>query len=236
MVTRKEYQEITGRKYPPKGSGLSSSRNPGAAKGTNSKSVPLPPQDFNWLNVTPIEEGENPYGNNSHNLIGFHMDLFDFARFFDLYENKVMTVKQVSEKMKIRERKLHNFVSKLSLYEDDGVAEQWTGVLKRLWDIQTHRGKTHIDDELMMDGWLVVGSGWVVRSDACVRASDRRLWRFVSKMRVPKTPKALEYQKKKCRKKACHSLSRRRRQTSSTHSSLIMIGAIRRQSIHSHAA
>ena len=56
---------------------------------------PLPPQDFNWLNVTPIEEGENPYGNNSHNLIGFHMDLFDFARFFDLYENKVdLTVKK----------------------------------------------------------------------------------------------------------------------------------------------
>ncbi len=151
MVTRKEYQEITGRKYSPKGSGLSSSRNPGAAKGTNSKSVPLPPQDFNWLNVTPIEEGENPYGNNLHNLTGFHMDLFDFARFFDLYENKVMTVKQVSEKMKIREKKLHNFISKLSLYEDDGVAEQWSGVLKRLWDIQTHRGKTHTDDELMME-------------------------------------------------------------------------------------
>ena len=48
MVTRKEYQQITGRKYSPKGSGLSTSRNPGAAKGTNSKSVPLPPQEFNW--------------------------------------------------------------------------------------------------------------------------------------------------------------------------------------------
>tara|TARA_B100000676_G_C17932557_1_gene761745 strand:+ start:82 stop:1119 length:1038 start_codon:yes stop_codon:yes gene_type:complete len=151
MVTRKEYQEITGRNYSPKGSGLSSSRNPGAAKGTNSKSVPLPPQEFDWLNVTPIEEGENPYKNNSHNLTGFHMDLFDFARFFDLYENKVMTVKQVSEKMKIREKKLHNFISKISRYEDEGVAEQWLSVLKRLWDIQNHRGKDHIDDELMMD-------------------------------------------------------------------------------------
>ena len=151
MVTRKEYQEITGRKYSPKGSGLSSSRNPGAAKGTNSKSVPLPPQDFNWLNVTPIEEGKNPYGNNSHNLSGFHMDLFDFAQFFNLYENKVMALKQVSDKMNINENKLRNFISKISTYEEEGVAEQWLGVLKRLWEIQNHRGEDHTNDELMMD-------------------------------------------------------------------------------------
>ena len=151
MVTRKEYQRITGRKYSPKGSGLSTSRNPGAAKGTNSKSVPLPPQDFNWLNVTPIEEGNNPYGNNSHNLSGFHMDLFDFAQFFNLYENKVMTLKQVSDKMNINENKLSNFISKISTYEEEGVAEQWLGVLKRLWEIQNHRGEDHTNDELMMD-------------------------------------------------------------------------------------
>lgn len=48
MVTREEYQEITGKKYPPKGSGLSTSRAPGTNKGNNHKSIFLPPQIFNW--------------------------------------------------------------------------------------------------------------------------------------------------------------------------------------------
>tara|TARA_Y100000746_G_scaffold137664_1_gene117913 strand:+ start:3589 stop:4851 length:1263 start_codon:yes stop_codon:yes gene_type:complete len=161
MVTGKEYRKITGKSRVPKGTGRATGGRPSKAspnygrghkvEGDNQADVPLVPEVFEWLDVVPIEEGQNPYAMNAHNLAGFHMDLFDFARFFDLYENKVMTVKQVSEKMKIREKKLHNFISKLSLYEDDGVAEQWSGVLKRLWDIQTHRGKTHTDDELMME-------------------------------------------------------------------------------------
>lgn len=55
LVTREEYRQITGRKYSPPGSGLSTSRNPGAARGSNAKSIPLPPQEFNWGPYSPRE-------------------------------------------------------------------------------------------------------------------------------------------------------------------------------------
>ena len=48
MVTREDYQKITGKKHSPKGSGLSLSRASGNRKGVNSKHIFLPPQIFNW--------------------------------------------------------------------------------------------------------------------------------------------------------------------------------------------
>jgi len=62
MVTRQEYHEITGRKYAPRGSGLSTSRGSGAIKGVNARDVPLPPQEFNWGPYSPKEwhNSDNP--------------------------------------------------------------------------------------------------------------------------------------------------------------------------------
>lgn len=52
MVTREDYQNITGKKHSPKGSGLSSSRAPGTKKGVNLKRIFLPPQIFNWGDIS----------------------------------------------------------------------------------------------------------------------------------------------------------------------------------------
>ena len=48
MVTRQEFIETTGKKYPPKGSGLSTSRISGGEKGKLQKAIYLPPQEFVW--------------------------------------------------------------------------------------------------------------------------------------------------------------------------------------------
>jgi DNA-binding transcriptional MerR regulator len=61
MVTREDYQNITGKKYSPKGSGLSSSRAPGTRKGVNLKQIFLPPQIFNWGEIS-----EKIYKNTAH--------------------------------------------------------------------------------------------------------------------------------------------------------------------------
>ena len=53
MVTREEYRLLTGRDSAPRGSGFSTSRGSGANVGSNAKSIPLPPQTFNWGGITP---------------------------------------------------------------------------------------------------------------------------------------------------------------------------------------
>ena len=52
MVTRKDFQKITGKKYSPKGSGLALTKASGNRKGVNSKHIFLPPQIFNWGEIT----------------------------------------------------------------------------------------------------------------------------------------------------------------------------------------
>jgi len=48
MVTIEDYREITGRRYSPKGTGLSTSKAPGSKRGGRLKPIFLPPQIFNW--------------------------------------------------------------------------------------------------------------------------------------------------------------------------------------------
>ena len=48
MVTKEDYREITGRRYSPKGTGLSTSKVSGSKRGGNLKPIFLPPQIFNW--------------------------------------------------------------------------------------------------------------------------------------------------------------------------------------------
>ena len=58
MVTRNTWKEITNNAPTPKGAGLSTSRTSKLDRkvgiGTNSRHIPLPPQEFDWGGVVPI--------------------------------------------------------------------------------------------------------------------------------------------------------------------------------------
>tara|TARA_Y100000748_G_scaffold290729_1_gene277623 strand:+ start:60 stop:1133 length:1074 start_codon:yes stop_codon:yes gene_type:complete len=143
MVTRREYHEITGLDRAPMGSGLSTSRRSGADKGSHAKDVPLPPQEFNWLDVSELE-GEWRGETN-------HITLIDFKSVVAMYDEEMMDVDQISEETGVGKGKLASFIEDLQEYDEYDVVERWLGVLQRLWVIQCHRGKDHLEDELMMD-------------------------------------------------------------------------------------
>ena len=161
MVTDKEYKKRTGQSRLPRGTGRGTGGRPSKisetfGKGTtqakdNQRNIPFPPQVFDWLNVVPLKEEENQYQGSEQYLLGFHLDLFDYALFFHYYDDKVLTINQISEKMGVPKNRIKNFISKFSEYEVEGVGIQWSNVLKHLWNIQTHRGKNHHEDEVMME-------------------------------------------------------------------------------------
>ena len=76
---------------------------------------------------------------------------FDFEEVIRMNDEEKMTVGQISSKTGVSERKLTRFLSKMEEYDDHGVAYQWLGVMGQLWRIQQHRGRTHWEDDLMMD-------------------------------------------------------------------------------------
>ena len=57
MVTREEWNRITGNSPVPSGSGMSTSRTPKPDRkvgiGTNARGIPLKPQEFDWAGVVP---------------------------------------------------------------------------------------------------------------------------------------------------------------------------------------
>jgi hypothetical protein len=151
MVTRKEWKSITNNAPTPKGAGLSTARRSKLERkvgiGTNSRNIPLPPQNFYWLDVTEVDDEEYEYGQGSTN----HIELMDYNLLMRLHDEEMMTVSQISQLMGVRETRIESFLSKLEDYDEKDIVYEWLAVMKRLWRIQCRRGSTHKKDELMMD-------------------------------------------------------------------------------------
>lgn len=147
-VTEAEYLRRTGRKYLPKGSGRGTGSRVSRAQGGGYHNfIDLPPQEFNWLDVSEIPESEYVSGSGSTN----HIELMDYELLMRLHDEEMMTISQISHSMGVREARIEKFLSKLEEYDEEGIVNEWLAVMKRLWEIQCHRGSTHKEDELMMD-------------------------------------------------------------------------------------
>ena len=156
LVSQKEYKQITGRKSVPKGFGRSQGGR--ASKASTSygkghtgvgekKYIPIPPQDFDWLDVTEVDEDEYQSGLGTTN----HIELMDYDLLLRLHDKEMMTLEQISEALSVSERRIERFLSDLAEYDDHGVSDRWLAVMKRLWRVQCHWGYTHKEDDLMMD-------------------------------------------------------------------------------------
>ena len=161
MVSENEFKRITGEKYVPKGyaravGGRPSKANEGFGKGAwkqgeGMANIPLPPQYFDWLDVSEIsEEDAEEISENRIKRLNI-ASLFDFEMVIRMHDEQKMTVSQISQETGVSERRLARFLSKMEDYDEHGVAYQWLAVMEQLWKIQEHRGRTHREDDLMMD-------------------------------------------------------------------------------------
>ena len=151
MITREEWNQITGGAPTPRGSGLATARtsklNRKVGIGTNARNIPLHPQEFHWLDVEEIPEEESVTGQGSTS----HMFLMDYAKILELHDLDMKTEKQIAEITGNSLRMISSFFEKLRKYDQEGVADEWLNVLIFLWNAQVERGSDHFGDDLMMD-------------------------------------------------------------------------------------
>ena len=151
LVSRDEWNRITNNAPLPSGFGYGTTRVSKLDRknkiGTYNRRIPLPPQDFDWLDVTEVDEDEYHSGKGTTN----HIELMDYDLLLRLHDKEMMTLEQISKDMTVSERRIERFLSDLAEYDDHGVSDRWLAVMKRLWRVQCHWGHTHKEDELMMD-------------------------------------------------------------------------------------
>ena len=156
MVNREEWWKITNNAPIPRGYG--GTRTGGIEKNSKNMSkvklIPLPPQYFDWHDITPINEkkSKEKYIKLRGNTL---IHLMDFELLLKLHEKEMMTLDQISEKLDIPINRIRNFIQKIEKLDQYGIANEWLRVITKLWEIQNHRGHTHLEDELMMDLRLI---------------------------------------------------------------------------------
>ena len=160
LVNLVDYMKKTGEKYPPRGYGTQTRESKLTRKnqrGSNIK-IPLPPQEFNWLDVEAIPDEER-IAKVGFVLAQSHFELMDYEKLIKLtkdineyqpyHRRKKMDV--ISVEMGASKKRIEDFLLKMEKYEEEGIGEEWIEVMKNLWKYQCIRGKTHKEDELMME-------------------------------------------------------------------------------------
>ncbi len=151
MITRQEWMDVTGGASPPRGSGLSTSRKSSLERvsslGSHSRDIPLPPQDFDWIDVEEVPKDEFVNGSGSTS----HKELLDCRAIIRMNDVDMLTERQISERTGYSERIVSRFLKNLVRYDQHGVSNDWVRVQSFLWDAQAERGGDHLSDEIMMD-------------------------------------------------------------------------------------
>jgi hypothetical protein len=152
LVTRGEWKEITGGIFYPSGYGSMGGRTPKPKRKQNREDVrqvmiPLPPQEFDWLDVPKTGSVGYKSGQGQTN----HMALKDVRRILNLLDVEMRTEDQVIEELGLSKSWLNSFLEKCKKYEEEDVLEDWIRVLDLMYQVRTHRGLTHQKDELMAD-------------------------------------------------------------------------------------
>lgn len=152
LVTRGEWKKITGGIFYPSGYGSMGGRTPKPKRKQNREDVrqlliPLPPQEFNWLNVPKTGSIGYQSGQGQTN----HMALKDVRRILNLLDVEMRTEDQVIEELGLSKSWLTSFLEKCKKYEEEDVLEDWIRVLDLMYQVRNHRGMTFQEDELMAD-------------------------------------------------------------------------------------
>ncbi len=168
MITREEWKLITNNAPTPRGAGLSQARRSKLERrqgiGTNIRNIPLVPQNFEWLDVEAIPDEERPemWG---VVLNQFHFELMDYEKLLKLTKdineyqpyNRRTKLDEISVEMGVSKKRIEDFLLKMEKYAEGGIVEEWIEVMKNLWKYQCLRGKTHKEDELMMEFRTIFG-------------------------------------------------------------------------------
>ena len=152
LVTRGEWKKITGGTNYPSGYGSMGGRTPKPKRTQNRDDVrqiliPLPPQEFNWLDVPKTGSHDYKSGQGQTNHIALH----DVRKILHLLDVEMKTEGQVLEELKLSKSWLKTFLEKCKDFEEEGVLEDWIRVLDLMYQVRQHRGKNFQEDELMAD-------------------------------------------------------------------------------------
>ena len=152
LVTRGEWKEATGGRFYPSGYGSMGGRTSKPKRKQNRDDVrqmliPLPPQEFNWLDVPKTGSHNYESGQGKTN----HIVLQDVSRILQLLDVEMKTESQVVEELGLSKSWLTIFLDKCKIYEGEDVLHEWISVLDLMYQVRQHRGKTYREDELMAD-------------------------------------------------------------------------------------
>jgi len=152
LVTRGEWKEITGGTFYPSGYGGQGGRTPKPERKRDREDsrqvrIPLPPQNFHWLNVPKTGSHNYQSGQGQTNHIALH----DVRKILHLLDVEMKTEGQVIDELGMSKSWLTTFLEKCKLFEEEDVLEDWIRVLDLMYQVRQHRGQTHQEDELMAD-------------------------------------------------------------------------------------
>jgi len=150
IVSLPRYLEITGKKYPPSGFGGAGGRTPKPQrKGLMNRNVkiPLPPQNFNWLNISPDGSRIVVEGRGKTN----HWKLIDIKKFQLYYEVEMKTIEQIMEIMDLSKTWTLQLIKRMEIYDQENVLEDWVDVIDSMYKVEQHREKGHFEDEIMAE-------------------------------------------------------------------------------------
>jgi len=152
LVTRGEWKQITGGTFYPSGYGGQGGRIPkpnrvGTREDSTQVRIPLPPQEFYWLDVPKTGSVGYKSGQGQTN----HIALRDVRKILHLLDVEMKTENQIIDEFGMSKSWLTNFLEKCKIYEEEDVLEDWIRVLDLMYQVRTHRGFTHQEDELMAD-------------------------------------------------------------------------------------
>ena len=149
MVTEKQYKQITGEKYLPQGRymGRSTSRtskiSEGYGKGYNTRgdaqaNIPLPPQDFHWGDILPVEQrtAHTNFDNEKFMLrVYSNIKLRDFRKMWKSYQFVLPVISPTTVSRYLDGDSpiaVSKWIPIMLDYNDNNVLEEWLEVVETL--------------------------------------------------------------------------------------------------------
>ena len=156
-VTKSQYYRITGEKYLPSGYG---SRGASGGKKANLDAgqslVPLPPQKFDWGDVTPSNRRVSNQHGRFRNAAPVLLNIkFDLPRIWQYYEDG-FTVGEVSREMMIPYQHANKWTNKMVEYEEMDILTEWLELVSFLNDLSNQRGNESLEDEKNDDIYMFI--------------------------------------------------------------------------------